>query len=185
MAGMTETTMKLFSIPGLGGIYKITKCGRIYNSKSKKWLVGSIKSNGYRRISIDSKEYLFHRLVALTFIGPCPNGLQVNHIDGDKLNNHINNLEYVTSKQNNIHARKTGLNKQKPPIRRGTQANSAKLTEEDVVYIKQLYNYISQPTIANYFNVDHKVIHNILFKGAYSRNEVIVFHKSGPVREIY
>lgn len=50
-----------------------------------------------------------HRLVAECFIGLCPEGLEVNHIDGDKANNHCSNLEYVTSKENSVHAVENGL----------------------------------------------------------------------------
>ena len=50
-----------------------------------------------------------HRLVAQCFIGDCPDGYEVNHKDGNKTNNSVHNLEYVTSKENSIHAVKTGL----------------------------------------------------------------------------
>lgn len=54
-----------------------------------------------------------HRLVADTFIGPEPN-LVVNHIDGDKHNNHADNIEWVTPRENSTHAAKNGLYKTKP-----------------------------------------------------------------------
>jgi hypothetical protein len=67
---------------------------------------------GYRFVSLyDSgvgrQEYV-HRLVAAAFIGPCPDGMQVNHKDLDKSNNHFNNLEYVTSQGNMAHAHAAG-----------------------------------------------------------------------------
>jgi hypothetical protein len=65
--------------------------------------------NGYNVISINSKHYYIHRLVALTFLDNQDNKKIVNHIDGNKLNNNIENLEWVTSLENNLHAINTGL----------------------------------------------------------------------------
>lgn len=76
------------------------------------------------RINFDGKENWFvHRLVLYVFLGPSP--LHTNHKDGDIKNNRLDNLEYVTAAQNNIHAIRTGL---KVPWR--------KLTDEQVLEIK-------------------------------------------------
>lgn len=78
-------------------------------------LRGSINKLGYKvyRLSINgkSKDLYAHRMVAETFI-PNSDPLKdcVNHIDGDKLNNDVSNLEWVTKSENNAHAIRTGLN---------------------------------------------------------------------------
>jgi DNA-binding transcriptional regulator YiaG len=73
-----------------------------------------------------------HRLVALAFI-PNPEGLpQVNHIDGDKRNNRVENLEWVSNQENIDHAVRNGL------MLRGEQVYGAKLKREDVVEIRRL-----------------------------------------------
>jgi hypothetical protein len=62
--------------------------------------------------SVTTKKYLnisVHKMVAECYLGPCPNGMVVNHKDGNKLNNHYTNLEYCTHHQNMIHAAKMGL----------------------------------------------------------------------------
>lgn len=52
---------------------------------------------------------LLHRVVAAAFLGPCPDGKEVNHVDGVKANNRASNLEYVDRSENMLHAYRTGL----------------------------------------------------------------------------
>lgn len=67
-------------------------------------------NNGYRTVSPDGRKHkTIHSLVAAAFLGPRPDGCDVNHIDGDKTNNAASNLEYVTRKENMQHAMATGL----------------------------------------------------------------------------
>jgi len=66
-------------------------------------------SNGYYRVGILEKCFLLHRLVALTFLENPLNKEHVNHIDGNKLNNNLDNLEWATCLENNLHKIKTGL----------------------------------------------------------------------------
>lgn len=79
--------------------------------KNKDQIVDVKYSSGYKRLSICSVNYLLHRLVAFTFIPNPENKEQVNHIDGNKLNNSVDNLEWVTNQENQIHKIKTGLYK--------------------------------------------------------------------------
>lgn len=81
------------------------------------------------------RTFRVHRLVMMAF-NPVENmnELEVNHIDGNKKNNKIENLEWCTASENQIHAFKTGLNKP----RKGEESNFSKLTEDDVKKIFEL-----------------------------------------------
>jgi hypothetical protein len=96
--------------------YIVFENGDVYSTLNRKVakLKPGTKPAGYRfvRLSVTNrteKYEMIHRLVAKTFI-PNPMGYdEVNHIDGDKNNNHVSNLEWCTSKMNHMHARVSGL----------------------------------------------------------------------------
>jgi hypothetical protein len=88
--------------------YYVSSLGRY---KNKERIINVKYSSGYKRVRIGDVKYLLHRLVAFTFIPNPENKAQVNHIDGNKLNNSVDNLEWVTNQENQIHKVKTGLYK--------------------------------------------------------------------------
>ena len=90
--------------------YFISSYSRFKNTKGH--IITDYKySSGYKRLRIGNNKYLLHRLVAITFIPNLENKEQVNHIDGNKLNNKLENLEWVTNKENQIHKVNSGLYK--------------------------------------------------------------------------
>ena len=142
-------------VPGYEGIYSASSLGRIRIDREtiRKGRLLSVFVNRYGylncTLSKDSKNRAFnvHRIIALTFLGVCPPKLAVNHINGDKKDNRVINLEYVSYKENTAHARKLGLlpvgdrsGARKYPERRprGEQSTKAKLTEDDVRQIKKM-----------------------------------------------
>ena len=70
-------------------------------SKKAHWTFGSKNERGYLSVMINGKHYRVHRLVAQTFIGPIPDGYEVDHIDRDRSNNAVNNIRITTHSQNN------------------------------------------------------------------------------------
>lgn len=90
--------------------YKISKKGEIYSVKYDR-LLKPYKMNGYLTVDIKKKGYFLHRLVAETYIPNPENYPVVNHLDGNKENNCMENLEWTTQKENIKHARENGLNK--------------------------------------------------------------------------
>lgn len=99
----------------------------------------SISKKGYLQVCLTNKNtYSIHRLAALTFIENKENKTEVNHIDGNKLNNHISNLEWNTTQENLEHKRINNLGKTLKAKLSATGINNsqAKLDEEDVIFIK-------------------------------------------------
>lgn len=87
--------------------------GKPINRLVKSFILKPSIACGYKRVALYKNnvpfEYKIHRLVAETFISNPENKEQVNHIDGNKTNNHVSNLEWVTRSENTIHAVKNGL----------------------------------------------------------------------------
>jgi len=97
------------------GQYVVADNGKIFSNKRKikKELIGKVTKYGYRMIvfTINKKKVYVnaHRIVAKSFIPNPLNKPEVNHIDGDKLNNSVINLEWVTASENQKHAQLNGL----------------------------------------------------------------------------
>lgn len=96
--------------------YHINNEGVVMNIKTGRVLKTDLNNCGYRRVTFWSENQerirvFVHKLVAIHFIDNPDNKDMVNHIDGNKLNNHYSNLEWCTCSENTIHAFKTGLRK--------------------------------------------------------------------------
>lgn len=125
------------------GLYQVSNFGnvrRLFKDKRSnpfKILKPSVNSKGYYRVQLckdgKPKWYLVHRLVAESFINNPHNLKCVNHLDGNKTNNRVNNLEFITAKNNIVHARdilKVDFNKNHKPL----------VTEETLNSIQDLLN---------------------------------------------
>lgn len=164
--------------------YIITKTGDIYNKHNKRKLKPQLNGKGYLRVSIGKKLMFVHRLVAQTYIPNPENKLQVNHKDGNKLNNHVDNLEWVNNLENRKHAVNNGLHLC------GDKCNYAKLTSNEAqAILDNDTNTIEE--LANMFNVSISTIYDIKQKRTWkhlkryaelSQNEVIEVEDKKPLR---
>lgn len=155
------------------GIYRITNEGKVYSqSKLKIPIVGkgmehtgkfkcilkqereltyTLNNRGYLSVGFTKKTFMVHRLVAEHFCSNPDNKSFVNHIDGNKLNNHFSNLEWCTIAENNAHARETGLHIQarghklkykSVASKKKALANlkdKSKLTDNEVRYVRKAF----------------------------------------------
>lgn len=116
--------------------YEISRSGKVWSKFTGKILKNVVDADGYLNVTLcamSRKNMRIHRLVALHFI-PNPNNYpQINHKDGNKLNNSVENLEWCTCRHNIRHSFDTGLNFG----RKGEKNYMAKLTERQVVDIKK------------------------------------------------
>lgn len=154
------------AIAGTDGKYEISNLGRVRSNIGKGKIRKAAKSGrGYMNIilRVNGKNIstTIHRLMADAFIWK-PEGsklTQVNHINGIKDDNRLENLEWVTAGQNMQHARDTGLNLQK-----GEDHTKAILTEGDIKNIRSLAKGMSGPNIASVYNVSVSTIYAIVSK---------------------
>ena len=100
-------------INGYDGFYRISNLGRVKSARYNRYLKLFFNKKGYARINLNKKgklkTYRVHRLVAQAFIPNPNNKPQVNHKDGNKRNNCVDNLEWVTNEENYEHAIKNNL----------------------------------------------------------------------------
>jgi hypothetical protein len=162
-------------IDGYEGLYQVSNMGRVasYDRIRSDGVMykGCIKNltpsvKGYLCTSLydyngERKTFLVARLIALTFIPNPDNKPQVNHINGDKFDNRVENLEWCNNSENQIHAYSIGLNFFPGEV--GELNRNSKLTEDDVKKIKELLSYkdLTHKEISEIFGVDQSTVSNI------------------------
>jgi hypothetical protein len=148
-------------------IYLISNMQRVKRVQHRKNVSNKITKphlhpTGYFNVSLTifgkQKLVAIHRLIAEAFIPNLENKSHVNHINGIKTDNRIENLEWCTVKENIQHAWRTGLAKSK----KGEQSNGAKLTEKDVLEIRAIGNTMTQKEIGKLYGINHQAVYKIL-----------------------
>lgn len=141
-------------IPGYEGKYQISDEGRVYSEFNHRLRKLQEDSDGYLGIHLNKdgipKYWHIHVLVAKAFISNPFNLPEVNHKDLNRKNNKVNNLEWVTRKENVRHAAKSG-------------SYAKRFTEDDIRYIRSRHQEgISGYKLAKEFNVEQQTIYDIL-----------------------
>ena len=143
--------------------YFVSNIGRVKSTKKNKVIILKQQTDkqGYKYVDLfisNTRRFhaMVHRLVAKAFIPNPENKSQVNHKDGNKQNNSVENLEWVTAKENVVHSYTYGL------ANIGTKRHNHKLTKEQVIEIRKagLNKSETYEELANQFNVDSSTIHD-------------------------
>lgn len=141
--------------------YSISSNGNVRNDNTGRILKPGIASHGYLTVALyesrKPKTHLLHRLIAINFINNHFNKKIVNHIDGNKLNNSIENLEWCTMLENIRHAAENGLTAS------GMRNARCKLSDEDYKKIRELFKSgKTQTSIAKIYKVNQSIISRII-----------------------
>ena len=154
--------------------FEISDQGKMRNAKTKRIYKTWINHKGYEQVCVSlgsknkKKGFRINIAVACTFIPNPDNKPEVNHKDGNKLNNNVSNLEWATSSENMRHAFDNGL----VTPRCGTSNGQSKLSEDDVRFIRE--NYIPRDHdygsrgLGRMFGVGHQQILNIVNRKSYT-----------------
>jgi hypothetical protein len=156
-------------IIGYEGLYQVSNKGRIKSFPKKGHKEDLILSliltdKGYYRVGIrkDKNKIMFHvhRLVGAAFIPNPENKPEINHIDGNPLNNCVENLEWCTRSENSIHSYKTGLQ----ISQKGEQHGRSKLKDWEVKQIREIYSCggIKMKDIGLKFGISRQSVYRIV-----------------------
>ena len=145
-------------IPEYDGLYRVSNLGRVKSLKfgRDKMLKPQESKCGYMHVILYKgggvKYFLVHRIVMIVFVGE--SDLQVNHINGIKADNKLENLEYCTRSENMIHAYNIGLKKGL----KGEKHGQSKLTEIEVKMIKYEHKNMTQREIAKIYRIAQSLV---------------------------
>jgi hypothetical protein len=134
-----ENTEEIWKdVAGFDGYYRVSNLGRVksFHQKKERIVSQATSKKGYKRVYLSLKcvkAMMVHRVVAIAFLPNPLNKSQVNHINGIKTDNRVDNLEWSTPLENNRHAIENQLIRKK-----GDGAGNSKLTTEQVLRIREL-----------------------------------------------
>jgi hypothetical protein len=161
---------------GYEGRYEVSSLGRVYSSRGCMMKVNKTKL-GYMKMNLSEGGFIrstrLHRAVAMTFLGNPEGKKEVNHIDGDKSNNRVDNLEWCTSSENKFHAVRTGL----LPTKSGSCSSRAKLSDTEVDFLRYFASKgFTQVELSGIFGISKSVTSNIINYVTYKNKQPLLMN---------
>ena len=151
-------------VPGYDGAYWVSDLGRVRSTPRPKTSGGILRQHeryGYLTVALPkelgkhgARLVSVHRIVLSAFVGPCPDGMQTLHINGDRKDNRLENLRWGTAKENRADVVKHGLFDKAMKERRA-------LTDEQAEFVRQNYRKIKQADLAQMLGVHRTTIQRI------------------------
>lgn len=179
-----HNTERWLAVPGFEGSYEVSGCGRVrgldrLDSTGRPVRgrllkpVPSSKQRGYRNVRLSNgstRSIAVHRLVAAAFIGECPAGHEVNHINGIKSDNRSSNLEYMTRRENVLHAHR--VTKKTFGFQPGNLPRNRKLQACEAQEIRRLERCgVSQLLLSKMFRISKRNVSGIVTRAIWRRPE--------------
>lgn len=168
---MDEFVEEWKPVVGYEGRYAISNLGRVksfLNTRGRPRIAPLIlkprrHTGGYVRVQLgDGNDRYIHALVMEAFVGPYPPGMEVNHVDGVKVNNRLANLEYATHPENNLHAYRLGLKDPATCASPGSRNGRAKLDETDISAVREMGATHTCAEVAARFGLSPAAAHRII-----------------------
>lgn len=158
-------------VVGYEGLYKVSNKGRLYSIKRKRKMNPTTSKNGYKRVKLYTngkfKTVFVHRIVATAFLDNPENYPVVNHLDENKLNNNVENLQWCTQKQNVNHG--TGQQRRteavKMLVKQYTLDGQYIATYKSAVDLQELYGF-HQSAISRVCRGERKTAYKYIWKYA-------------------
>ena len=171
-------------IKGWEEYYSVNELGEVKNNKTNKLIKGDVNNAGYYRVSLCDKtslrkgRYFRHRLVAEHFIDNPNNLSEVNHIDGDKSNNCVDNLEWIDRTANERHSRRELGNKEYKPFKVIYKDGREVIYETKLELAEELD--ISVTSVKNYLHDRSKgyMTYNIICQHFITKKTILFFAQS-------
>ena len=154
--GLNPSDCKLFE-----NKFLVFPTGEIFNCYGRK-ITGAINRDGYRIGTLNNKFYQFHRVVAICFLPKVYGKDFINHKDGNKSNNNVNNLEWCTKSENTIHSFKNYLQDNIT----NQYGNYSVISRDDIEFVKNNYwkTQITSNILCQYFGLSIGQFQQIIYK---------------------